>query len=283
MQVSRRITILALCTFFVCGPGAYTASAKNLPGDPGTTKAAVRQALLRAVCEGEVNGPTCGECPSFAPDRAEVGSIKVGPFHVGAFVNPGANEAYVSLSGCDGRPAGYTGAVLLRQTNGKWKAIRYDPGADARVCLRFAYKTGTTLLVCSFQGDGAGGVFVQGIGAQYIGPAASNLVSLIVVQDTSGACFATKDIISLVGWKQARVNRDKRVDLILTITESHAKVVGDDLCQWPEPAKVVTHNIPFLFDGVKFAPAPGAAATVACLNNNEIGSETRSDYCPTVR
>jgi hypothetical protein len=282
MLVSRRILVLVLAVSLLWVVPSRAVLAQDLVGDLGSANGVTRRALLRAICQGDVQGPTCGQCPTFV-ENPDDGDIEVGPFHLGSFVNPGSAEAYVGLSGCEGKPAGFTGAVLLRKAKGTWSVVRYDSGSDVRTCLRFPYKTGTTLLTCFLSGNGAGGVYAEGVGAHYVGPAKSTVVPMIVVQDTSGACFENKDVVSLIGWTQRNVNADRRPDLILTITESHSKATPNDLCQSQKPSKVVTHRIAFIFDGVRFAPAPGAAATVACLNNNEVGGETRSDYCPPVQ
>jgi hypothetical protein len=286
MRANRRIGFCFVLAFLSSILNAVPAAARDLKGDNGVTDSAIRKALLAAICEGGVAKSTCRKCPSFSGERSEILPIAVGPFHVGSFVTPGVSEAYVALTGCDVRPAGYTGGVLLRRARGaksQWRVIRYDSGVDLRSCLRFKYKTGTTLLTCLISGDGAGGVFGQGISVNYTGPTESNSDTLIVVQDTSGACFANKDVVSLIGWKQRDVNGDKRDDLVLTVTESHAKAKSDDLCLSEKPPKVVTHTIPFLFDGTKFAPSIRAAATVKCLDNDEIGGEVNSSYCPSVR
>ncbi len=277
------VTLSLAASLVVSSLAAAPASARGLQGERGATSAATRKAILAVVCEGKVVKSTCQSCPSFSGERSDISSIKVGPFHVGSFVTPGASEAYVSLAGCDNKPAGFGGGVLLRRTKRVWKVVRYDSGVDLRTCLRFSYKTGTTLLACQISGGGAGGVFAEGVVANYTGPTKSNFLPLIVVQDTSGACFETKDVVSLVGWSQRDVNSDGRLDLVLKITESHAKAKANDPCQSEEPRKVITHTISFLFNGIKFSPEAGAVATVKCLNNDTLGSDTNTDYCPFVK
>lgn len=242
----------------------------------------LRKALVATVCQGRVTSSTCSVCPTFAGASGDGLPIRVGPFHVGAFIAPGATEAYVGLNGCDAKPAGFTGGVLLRQAKGVWKVIRYDSGANLNACLRFRYETGTALLACYGSGGGQG-YAVESVVALYTGPSETLQKPMLTIQDNSAACRPTIDIITFRSWRTIDLNRDKKQDLEVQVDESHTPGNVNECEPDAQPGKVVTHRVGFLFDGTRFTVSPKAKATVACLSADELGESGPVKYCPVAR
>jgi hypothetical protein len=261
---------------FVTAPAALALDGAVPPMAPK-----LRKALVAAVCQGKVMSSTCSICPTTAGSADDGLPITVGPFHVGAFITAGATEAYVGLNGCDGKPAGFTGGVLLRQTKGVWKVLRYDSGANLNACLRFRYETGTSLLACYGYGGGQG-YAVESVIALYTGPSETLFKPIFSVQDNSAACRPTIDVVMFRSWRAIDLNRDKKQDLEVRVDESHMPGNENECEPESEPGKVVTHRIGFLFDGKRFTVSPKAKATVACLSSDELGESVPTKYCPTV-
>jgi hypothetical protein len=279
---SRAAFAFAVLVSAVIGPMVAT------PADAANTKqanrsttptASQRRSLLRAICEGEVTSESCGVCPSYAGEANTVGAFSVGPYHVGAFVTPGAQEAYVGLSGCDGAPAGANaGGVLLRLRGGTWRVVRYDPGEAPYQCQNFPYVTGTTLLVCE-GGGGGQGFQIQSVYALYIGPSKATSKQLLAVQSNDGACQKTVDIVEITSWKPANLNGDKLPDLSMSISESRAERVGGGCSEPQDENTPSTYNVGFLFNGKTFTAQPKSKAIVNCLNSQSLGDGVSGTYC----
>ncbi len=224
-----------------------------------------------------VDGKGCRQCPPYTPGESPLESIVVDSIHTGAFVNPGASEAYAALTGCDDKPNQFGGGVLLRKTGSVWRVVRYDPGLAPNSCQRFRYKTGTVLLVCA-GGYGAQGYSLENIYAQYIGPRTTSAKSLLEVQSNAGTCQPDFDAMTIKSWKQVDIDADGRLDLQATVSETHAVRAAD--CGEPAPAKVVLHRLNFRFDGVRFTPTAASAPTVECLGSFAAGTGKPGVYCP---
>ncbi len=276
------VVAVATCSLLSLCMGNLVAIAKPLPGVAASSTRATRQALLASVCDGRVQGATCRECPSITSEAADTEPIVVGPFHTGSFVTANATEAYVGLTGCDSKPAGYTGAVLLRRVRGKWKVLRYDSGADIRSCLPYTASAGKVMLACYSSGEPGGrGVFAESVAVLTPTLNETTRNPLLTVRDNTGGCFDSKDAVAFESWAKQDLNGDKRADLILAVTESHgsADVVT---CTAGPPGQVVRHRIAFLFDGKRFKVSSSAVATVACLDSSTSGSGPTS-YCPATK
>lgn len=258
---------------------AIPASAQ-LKGSGSTVSVAQRRALLAAICDKGVDGQKCAECPSYSFPGDSGFPSSVGPYRLGSFITPKATEAYVALTGCDSKPAGFTGGVLLRMVKGKWKVLRYDSAVDISNCLSFPYQTGTTVLVCT-GGGGGQGFYIESVYALYTGPTKTLPKSILSVQSNESACRPTIDEMSFRSWRRVDANGDKKLDLELRVDESHAAAKADD-CEGSAPGKVVTHTIAFLFDGQRFTVSPKAKATAMCLDIEDLGGVSPTTYCPTV-
>jgi hypothetical protein len=276
----RRLTLVgALVVAITGGVGAAGTARADLKGAVSSVSAVQRRAILRVLCEGNVQGETCGVCPTYSsPQDSDGLSPVVGPYVVGSFVDLKATEAYVSLYGCDFRYASYTGSVLLRKTNNIWKVVRYDESIDTRNCFRFPYETGTTVLACYGNGGGQG-YFVEALYALYIGPQKTTSKPILSVQSSDAACQSTLDQISFRSWKRADLNADSRPDLEVVVNEAHT-TASIESCGPEGVGRIVTHRIPVLFDGTRFTVARKASATATCLNSNELGGEAPTTYCP---
>lgn len=278
----RRSVLVAVFAMAISAGSTNGIARAELKGAASTISSAQKRAILKVLCEGNVNGQTCGTCPSYSSAQDSDGlSPSVGPYRLGSFVNPKATEAYVSLYGCDYRFAGYTGSVLLRKTNNVWKVVRYDESIDARNCLPFPYETGTVVLAC--YGDGGGqGYFVEAVYALYVGPSKTTTKSILAVQSNDAACRSTLDQISFRSWRRADLNADARADLELLVTEAHTKA-SEETCNADGVGVSVTHRIPMLFNGTRFTVAPTALKTATCLDSGELGGLSPTTYCPRIR
>lgn len=251
----------------------------DLKGVASTVSVAQKRSILKALCEGNVVGQTCGECPSYSSPQDNDGlTPEVGPYLLGSFVDPKATEAYVSLYGCDYRFSGYAGSVLMRKTNKIWNVVRYDESIDARNCFRFPYETGTTVLACYGNGGGQG-YFVEALFALYVGPRKTTTKPILSVQSNDAACRSTLDQVSFRSWRRIDLNTDAKVDLEVVVNEAHTEA-NEETCEADGIGKLVTHRIPILFDGTRFAVAPKALPTATCLDSGELGGRAPTTYCP---
>lgn len=267
--------VLSATLAFACGTVAGAAPR----GTQSTVPSTERTGLLRAICEGAVRSASCSRCPAYAGEL-ELEPIGVGPYHLGSFVQPGAREAYVALTGCDTKPSNFGGGVLLRRSaSGTWRVLRYDSGTAPNTCRRFRYETGTALLVCLGGGSGQG-FSIDSVGALYMGPSKTTYKSVLAVQSNIAACQPNLDVMTMLDWRAADLDGDNATDLELTVRESHAvRPAGADDCDDSVRGRVVTHRLGFRFDGVRFTPTARSAALVACLQSDALGEGIPASYC----
>ena len=233
-KTSKAVVLTLAMVGATLGMSAIPANAQ-LKGAGPTVSIAQRKALLSAICDKGVSGLKCAECPTYSFPGDNGFPSSVGPFRLGSFVTPKATEAYVSLTGCDSKPAGFTGAVLLRMVKGKWKVLRYDSAVDISNCLSFPYETGTTVLACA-GGGGGQGYYIESVYALYTGPTKTLSKSILSVQSNEAACRPTIDEMSFRSWRRVDANGDKKLDLELRVDESHAAAKADD-CEGSVPGK----------------------------------------------
>jgi hypothetical protein len=248
---------------------------------PPAVSRATRAALLEAVC-GPYNvndDGGCFECPTFTGGDEQL-EITVSNIHTGAFVNPGSTEAYLSLNGCEGKPADFGGGVLLRKSKSGWKVVRYDAGQAPGNCARFRYETGTVLLVCDGSYFGQGWV-TETIGAQYVGPTSTARRPMLYVSANEETCKAKVHAFNLESWEPATIKSGAATELRVVVTENHS-VQNPDNCEITSTGKVVTHRLTFRFDGKRFAPNKASAATVACMEGFFLATRADNNYCPRV-
>jgi hypothetical protein len=257
----------------------------QIQGYGGNASAAEQRALLRAVCQGEVRGDTCSPCPDYAGEDAGLG-VTVGPFHMGSFVTPKAREAYVQLFGCDAKPNGFVGSVLLRRAgvNSPWKVVRYDAGVSTSACLPYAYQTGTRLLVCVQGGGVSQGYVTESVAAIYTGPKSTTARPILVVQDSTATCQPMWGSVSLSDWHDSYLDTDRQRDLELVVTERRGR--KDDSCEEDTTAAGpnVTHRLWYRFDGVRFTVMAASRRTHQCLLDEATGTgpSRGTRYCPVV-
>jgi hypothetical protein len=273
---TRAASLTAVVAVALTHVAVPSAVAQGLGPATPEVNGATRNAIRKVIC-----GPTgqCKTCPTYTSGD-EGFEITVGAIHLGAFVNPGAKEAYVTLYGCEPRPGNSVGSVLLRNRGGTWRFVRYDPAINVNVCQRFPYDGGTVVLVCNDSYFGQGYV-IDRVYAIYTGPKETTTKTLLRVQTNEEACRPTVDSFVLAGWKQRDVNNDGRRDLVVTIDESHRPRGGGDECADPTgKARIERYDVALLFDGKRFAASKGSAATLACLDSDTLGEGVPGTYCP---
>jgi hypothetical protein len=246
------------------------------PATPAVNTA-TRNAIRNVIC-----GPSgrCTTCPDYT--TGESGQpITVGTIHLGSFINAGAKEAYVALFGCEERPYNSVGSVLLRNTGGRWRFVRYDRGVNVNTCQRFDYDGGTVVLTCNDSSFGQGYV-IDSVYAIYTGPKKTSTVSLLTAQTNEETCQGTIDRVVLTGWRQRDTNGDGDSDLVVSVEESHADRPGAGECEEAaDTGRVQRYDLIFLFDGKRFTPAPRSARTVKCLEDDSRGLGVPGTYCPS--
>jgi hypothetical protein len=270
----HRVMVIALVVTMMVSLWPPSAGAE-LRGVAGDASAAQEKALLAQVCTGGVREGRCRQCPSYTSGEFQQGP-EMGPIRLGSFTTPKAAEALVTIIGCEAHVNSWVGTVLLRKTKGTWKRIRYDAGIDVSNCLKFPYQTGVTLLVCESGWTGQG-ISVQSVSAVYVGATKTAAKIVQVVTDNQGACLPTRDAVSITNWKQADVNSDGRIDLVLTVSEAHA--TQKDGCQdasKPVAGKTVVATLNYVFDGVRFSVAPASKKAAACFGDQ---SGAAGVYC----
>lgn len=274
----RLIRGLAVTAFVTIASSLFPLSANaELKGVAGNATAADQRSLLAAVCTGGVKGSTCRKCPSYTAGDY-TGSVSIDTMRVGSFTAPKIQEALVTIVGCEPHVNSWLGTTLLRKTKGRWKMVRYDAGVDVSTCLSFPYQSaGVALLVC--EGGWAGqGVTVQSVNAIYVGPTESTIKHLLIVQDNSGACQPTVDVVSVTAWAQRDIDGDKIPDLSLSVDEAHATNPKSGECQSEQKAgKSARYDLIFRFDGTRFTATNGSKETVKCLDSE---GGPNGKYCP---
>jgi hypothetical protein len=271
---SYQLTTITIGFALIVSLLAPTAGAQ-LKGTAGDASAADAKAILAQVCTGGVSGSSCRTCPSYTAGDFQSGP-EIGPMRLGSFTAPKAQEALVTIVGCEPHVNSWLGTVLLRKIKGRWKRVRYDAAVDVGNCLKFPYQSGVTLLVCESGWTGQG-VTLQSINAIYVGASKTNSKILQLVTNNAGACLPTRDEVSIINWKQSDANDDGRADLMLTVSESH--VSQQDGCQDasnPTSGKTVLTTLNYLFDGVRFTVAPGSKKAAACFGDEAASAGT---YC----
>ncbi len=269
---------LGFLFFFVVACTFPASSASALEGTSTRISAKDRNGIVSAVCQGRVtNISACRRCPSFAGEQDGFDGIKVTDFHLGAFTVKGANEAYVSLNGCDGNPANFGGGVLLRKAGLNWKVTRYDSGLQPSRCLKFTYETGTVLLVCNSFAMGQG-YLEDSVYAQYIGPKKTAIRNIFRAESNTETCDKNISEIELTEWRAVDVNEDGRKDLELTVTERRGRT---GICgETQEFGSRNTHRLVFRFDGQMFSILPIEGVLFECLDANSSGHNSNDPtYC----
>ncbi len=249
----------------------------DLKGIAGNATAADQRSLLAALCTGGVTGSNCRKCPTYT--AGDYTGVSVGTMRLGSFTAPKQQEALVTIIGCEPHVNSWLGTSLLRKTKGRWKMVRYDAGVDVSTCLSFPYQSaGVTLLVCEAGWSGQG-YTIQSVNAIYVGPTKSTSKPLLIVNDNSGACRPTVDIVSVTAWAQRDVDGDNIPDLTLSIDEAHTKNPNSGECQSEQKAgKSANYDVTFRFDGTRFSASSGSKATIDCLADEAGNNGT---FCPT--
>jgi hypothetical protein len=213
-------------------------------------------------------------------------------FH-GSFTRPGAKQVVISFEQCkEGEDAvwdsGFPGsAVLAEESDGRWKAVGYEPDVNAAGCLQDHRADGRDVLLCQsgLAAPPSGVVryvflidFARGGGKT---PSAVSLAKMF--GDTLLCAFADQGfpsgLVSLQTGDLALrdLNHDGTDDLVLKVRrgrippsaaldakvkarckQSHGSVYETDLV--PKPKQT---TLEFLSKGDDFVPSPGSQKTLA--------------------
>jgi hypothetical protein len=275
-RAGRRVVAFVTAMLIVTQvPATATYRTRPTPSD----KAQIEQ----QICRGTQSKGSCRVCPAYTSSDGDTfgDGAAVGPYNFGSFVSPGANEAYVQLSGCEPHVNNWVGAVLLRKVKTKWKFIRYDAGTQLVDCIPFVYESGADLLVCRGGWSGQG-VSIGAGDATYIGPNKSSQNVLINTTDSSGACYRRFDVVNITNVTRRVKSTSQYLDV--SVSEQHGtRPEGDDACAEPTVGRAVNHMLTFNFDGKVFTPDSKSTKTIACLSDETASEALPTPYCPPVK
>jgi hypothetical protein len=178
-----------LVTTTICSGTSRPVSERPQPTTPND-QADLRllEPFCRVVAPTKPGDPVaCAECPPFTAVAQFQGSGggTIGAIYRGSFSRAGADEALVTLDGCEAHGDNYGGMVLVGHDSTGWRFVSYFAGAHNE--CKATERDGRTLLLCS-DVDYSQGVETQTLSEEDYGVAAASQLLLRAVDVMGGLC-----------------------------------------------------------------------------------------------
>ena len=147
----------------------------------------------------------CAGCPAGADFEKTGSAVRLERVFSGSFTQPGAEEIWGVLIGCEPHALGFGDGILVRKEATGWKQVAFKPGWVPSDCIKFSTNQKTDGLVCEFDWVGQGQK-VQSLEVETFGKAPRKK-SLLKYGDNLGASFYPKGSIFSIqrtSWSLAR-------------------------------------------------------------------------------
>jgi hypothetical protein len=238
-------------------------------------------AILKAACEGTVDGTSCSKCPTGEDSAWSISSLVMGHFSSAA-----GEEAFIGTRSCYYPGPGAGIGVLLRKRNGKWTKLEdiilaFEPDH----CMRRKFRSGREFLICESNDYLRDGEVTYTLKTLMVENDQSKFHNLFTAADTTRTCREGKGQKAAIQNVEFRdLNGDGSEDISITATYGSFPMTGARLHQCeafdkdriqsdgkpkmkpPQPAIVRTYKIDLLFDGNRYTPTPESRAAVALFH-----------------
>ncbi len=140
-----RVALFLVLFTIRCAAQAIAPDAANLPPHQ-------LLALMEIVCPGQLKDEqTCKVCPKESGFPQDTQGWQVAAITFGHFTSATAQQALMSIVGCEPHVAGFGGSFLLVSGGSGFRKLWYRPGYIATDCKKVPATDGRDLLIC--EGD----------------------------------------------------------------------------------------------------------------------------------
>ncbi len=244
-------------------------------------------AILKAACEGDVEGDSCSKCPGTDQGGTDQGPWAISPLVVGHFSAAGSEEAFAGVGGCYYPGHASPIALFLGKRDGTWATLdtilAFDPGN----CARRQFRSGREFLICEFYDYSQGGERSYRLSMVTVENDGSKFHDLFIAADTTRVCQegnAQQAEVKKVEFRD--LNGDGLEDISITATLGSFPMTGrrkeqceaaeEDRIQsdgkpskpFPRPSTARTYKIDLLFDGASYTPTPASRAAAALFQSD---------------
>ena len=249
--------------------------------DPNLSKQTI-SAILKAACDGDVDGGSCSVCPG-SSDKVP---WTISGLVTGHFSSPQAEEAFAGVGSCFYPSSANPLALLLGKRDGKWTKLQEILAFEPGKCMRRKFRSGRDFLICESYDYSRDGERFYSLSTLMVEKDEPKFHNLFLAADNTRVCFEGKAQKAEAKDVEFRdLNGDGLEDISITATygsfhmsgkmQEQCEAAEDDYIQsdvrkpkifFPGPRMIKTYKIDLLFDGNRYTPTPESRAAVALFH-----------------
>lgn len=277
--------LLVLAASFVLAQGAFAQDDPErrfvVPSKDLNRNKQTRAEILKAVCEGDVEGDSCSKCPG-----SDQGPWSISGLVVGHFSSPRSEEAFAGVGSCYYSGHASPLGLLLGKRNGEWTMLQEIVAFEPDSCMRRKFRSGREFLICEFYEYSQDGERSYSLSTLMVENDQSKFHNLFTATDTSRVCMEGKAERAVVENIEFRdLNGNGLEDISIAAAYGWFQMTGRRLEQcgaaeedriqsdvrkptvlFPLPPVMKKYKIDLLFDGNRYTPTPESGAAVALFH-----------------